>query len=328
MRDIIFHMRSHLRPLLAIAICAAALAHAQDYPNRPIKLVLPQAPGSGSDVVARMLADSMSRELGQPVVVDNRPGANGLIAQQMVAKEPPDGYTLLQTSVSLVSFNKYMYKNVGSDPIKDFTFISPVADASFVVVASKASGIKSWDELVRTGRANPDKLTFGSAGAGNSTHLYTEMIARRAGFKARHIPYKGSAPALMSIVAGETDFMVVPTVVAFTQVEAGKITALAQSGDVKSSHLPNVPLLKEVAPDVPPLPGWYAIVGPAKMDPKIVQKLSAAINRFLGDPAVKAKLTDQFLNPIPGTPEGIQKRGEQESQLWGALIRDLKIAAD
>lgn len=321
-------MRPIFRALLASVICAGFAVHAQDYPNRPIKLVVPQAPGSGADVVARMLAESMSRELGQPVVVDNRPGANGIIASQSVAKEPPDGYTLLQTSVSLVSFNKFLYRNSGPDPIRDFTFIAPLADASFVVVASKASGIKSWDDLVRMGRAHPDKLAFGSAGAGNSTHLYTEMIARRAGFKARHIPYKGSAPALMSIVAGETDFMVVPTVVAYTQIEAGKVTALAQSGDARSAQLPNVPLLKEVAPDVHPLPGWYAVVGPAKMDRKVVDKLSASINRFLADPRIKAKLTEQFLFPIPGTPEGIQKRGEQEAQLWGGLIRELNIEAD
>ena len=322
-------MRPTFRFLAALAIGAAAFAlQAQDFPNRPIKLVVPQAPGSGADVVSRMLADSMTKQLGQPVVVDNRPGANGLIASQLVAKEAPDGYTLLQTSVSLVSFNKYLYKNQSIDAIRDFTFVAPLADASFVLVASKSSGIKSWDDLVKTGRANPDKLTFGSAGAGNSTHLYTEMIARRAGFKARHIPYKGSAPALMSIVAGETDFMVVPTVVAYTQIEAGKVTALAQSGDARSAQLPNVPLLKEVAPDVPPLPGWYAIVGPAKMDPRIVDKLAAAINAFLADPGIRAKLTDQFLFPIPGTPQGIQKRGEQEAQLWGGLIRDLKIEAD
>lgn len=322
-------MRPTFRFLGAWLLAAASFAaQAQDFPNRPIKLVVPQAPGSGADVVSRMLADSMSKQLGQPVVVDNRPGANGLIASQLVAKEAPDGYTLLQTSVSLVSFNKYLYKNQTVDATRDFTFVAPLADASFVLVASKASGIKSWDDLVRTGRANPDKLTFGSAGAGNSTHLYTEMVARRAGFKARHIPYKGSAPALMSIVAGETDFMVVPTVVAYTQIEAGKVTALAQSGDARSAQLPNVPLLKEVAPDVPPLPGWYAIVGPAKMDPRVVDKLSAAINAFLADPAIKAKLTDQFLFPIPGTPQGIQKRGEQEAQLWGALIGELKIEAD
>jgi tripartite-type tricarboxylate transporter receptor subunit TctC len=146
--------------------------------------------------------------------------------------------------------------------------------------------------------------------------------------KLRHIPYKGSGPALLAIVAGEIDVMVVPTVVAAGQLTGNKLVPLAQSGDVRSPQLPNVPLLKELAPDVPPLPGWYALVGPAKMDAKVVQKLAAAVNRFLTDPAVKTKLQGQFLEPIPGTPEAIQKRGESEAALWGGLIRELGIQGD
>jgi tripartite-type tricarboxylate transporter receptor subunit TctC len=314
--------------LVLACTLASGRAVAQDYPSRPIKIVVPQAPGSGADVVSRMLADSMSKDLGQAVVVDNRPGANGVIASSLVAKEPPDGYTLLQTSVSLVSFNKYMYKNVPYDPIKDFTFIAPIADASFVLVASNASGITSWADFVKRAKAQPDGLTFGSAGAGNSTHLYAEMIARRSGLSLRHIPYKGSGPALLAIVAGEIDVMVVPAVIAATQITGGKVVALAQSGETRAPQLPNVPLMKELGPDVPALPGWYALIGPAKMDPKVVQRLAASVNKFLADPAIKAKLNDQFLAPIPGTPEGIQKRGEQESEIWGGLIRDLKIQAD
>jgi tripartite-type tricarboxylate transporter receptor subunit TctC len=312
---------------LAFAL-AATLAHAQDFPTRPIKLVVPQAPASGGDVVARMLAEKMTKELGQPVVVDNRPGANGMVASALVAKEPPDGHTLMLTSVSLVSFNRYMYKSAAVDSMKDFTFVAPVADASFVLVASVNSGIKSWADLVQRAKAQPDTLTFGSAGTGNSTHLYPEMIARRSGFTLRHIPYKGSAPALMSIVSGETDVMVSPTVVAIAQIQAGKVVPLAQSGEVRAPTLANVPLLKELSPNSPALPGWYAVVGPANMDPKVVQKLSAAVNAFLADTAIRTKLVDQFLFPIPGTPEGIRKRGEAESEIWGGLIRDLKIQAD
>ena len=317
-----------MRSFIAAFAFTALTAIAQDYPARPIKIVVPQAPGSGADVVARMLADSMGKDLGQPVVVDNRPGANGIVASSLVAKEPPDGYTLLQTSVSLVSFNQYIYKNMGFDPIKDFTFIAPLADASFVVVASNASGIKTWGEFIARARANPDAVTFGSAGAGNSTHLYAEMIARRAGVKLRHIPYKGSGPALLAIVAGEIDVMVSPTVVAAGQLTGGKLVPLAQSGDVRSPLLANVALLKDLSPDVPPLPGWYALIGPAKMDGRIVQKLAASVNRFLADPAVQSKLRSQFLEPIPGTPEGIKKRGETEAALWGALIQELKIQGD
>ena len=322
-------MRHSLRVIsCSLLAFAASVALAQDFPTRPIKIVVPQAPGSGADVVARMLADSMGKDLGQPVIVDNRPGANGIVASALVAKEAPDGYTLLQTSVSLVSFNQYIYKNMGFDPIRDFTFIAPLADASFVVVASNKSGIKTWEEFMARAKANPDGITFGSAGAGNSTHLYAEMIARRAGVKLRHIPYKGSGPALLAIVAGEIDVMVSPTVVAAGQLTGGKLVPLAQSGDVRSPQLPNVPLLKDLSPDVPPLPGWYALIGPAKMDATVVQKLAASVNKFLADPAVKAKLQAQFLEPIPGTPQGIQKRGEQEAALWGALIQELKIQAD
>src|SRR6185436_13212995 len=197
-----------------------------------------------ADVVARMLAERMTAELGHAVVVENKPGANGIVASGLVAKEPPDGYTLLQTSVSLVSFNQFIYKSMPFDPIKDFTFIAPIADASFAVVASNASGIKSWADFLAKAKASPEGLTYGSAGAGNSTHLYAEMIGRRTGAKLRHIPYKGSGPALLAIVAGEIDVMVVPTVVAAGQLTGGKLVPLAQSGDVPSPQLPNVPLLK------------------------------------------------------------------------------------
>ena len=306
-------MRSTRRLLLASFVFTlafgAGIARADDYPSRPVKLVIPQAPGSGADVVGRLLGDFMSRELHQPVVIDNKPGANGIIASQMVAKEAADGYTLMLTSVSLVSFNQFLYKNVPYDPIKDFTFIAPVSDASFVLVASNASGIKSWDDLVKRARTNPDTVTFASAGTGNSTHLYTEMIALRSGFKVRHIPYKSSGPALLAVVAGETDIMTVTTATGLAQIKAGKVVGLAQSGDARSPQLPNLPLLKELAPSVPSLPGWYALVAPAKMDPGITRKLAVAVNNFRPDPATNAKLVDQSLFPIPGSSADIQRRG-------------------
>lgn len=154
----------------ALALLAMPLL-AQEYPNHPVKLIVPQATGSGGDIVARLLADHMSKDLGQAVFVDNRPGANGIVGSGEVAHAAPDGYTLLLTSVSLVSFNQHMYRHLPYDAMKDFTFIAPVADASFVVVASQSSGIKSWADFMRKARADPDSLTFGSAGAGNSTHL-------------------------------------------------------------------------------------------------------------------------------------------------------------
>lgn len=310
------------------AVCAFAPAAAQDYPSRPVKLVIPQAPGSGADVVGRMLADFLSKDLKQSVVVDNKPGANGIIASQMVQREPADGYTLLLTSVSLVSFNQFLYKNVPYDPLKDFTFVAPVADAGFVLVASQNSGIKSWNDLVQKARSQPEGITFASAGLGNSTHLYSEMIALRSGMKLRHIPYKSSGPALMAVVSGEADVMTVTTATGLAQIKAGKVVGLAQSGDTRSPQLPDLPLLKELAPNIPALPGWYALVAPAKMDPRVTQRLATGVNNFLSDPVMKQKLIDQFLFPIPGTPADIQRRAENEARVWGGLIRDLKIQID
>src|SRR3954468_11919363 len=178
-------MHRILGPLAAAAalLLVTHVANAQGFPARPVRIVVPQAPGSGADVVARLMAERMSKDLGQAVVVENKPGANGIIAAAAVAKEAPDGYTLLQTSVSLVSFNQFMYKNVPYDPIQDFTFIAPIADASFVVVASTKSGIRTWADFMKRAKASPEAVTFGSAGAGNSTHLYMEMIARSSGLK-------------------------------------------------------------------------------------------------------------------------------------------------
>jgi tripartite-type tricarboxylate transporter receptor subunit TctC len=182
--------------------------------------------------------------------------------------------------------------------------------------------------MIRKAKAHPGQLTFASAGTGNSTHLYTEMIALRNGLKLRHIPYKSSGPALLAVMSGEADLMTVTTATGLTQIKNDKVVGLAQSGNTRSPQLPNLPLLKEVTPDVPPLPGWYALVGPAKMDASVTQKLAASVNHFLEDPVTKQKLVNLFLFPIPGTPADIQKRAEDEARIWGGLIRDLKIQAN
>jgi tripartite-type tricarboxylate transporter receptor subunit TctC len=227
-----------------------------------------------------------------------------------------------------VSFNQFLYKNVPYDPLKDFTFVAPVADAGFVLIASTNSGVKSWEDLLKRAKAKPDGLTFASAGLGNSTHLYTEMVAMRSGIKLRHIPYKSSGPALLAVVGGEVDLMTVTTATGLSQIKAGKVVALAQSGDTKSPQLADLPLLKDLAPSLPALPGWYALIGPARMDTKISQKLALAVNQFLMDPSMKQKLIDQFLFPIPGSSADIQKRAENEARIWGTFIGDLKIQID
>lgn len=314
--------------LAAAAALGSQSALAQQYPSRTIKLVVPQGPGSGADATGRQFADFLAKYLNTSVIVDNKPGANGILAASIVAKEKADGYTVFLSSVSIASFNQHLYKKVPYDAINDFTYIAPVVDASFMVIASKRSGIKNWADFLKRARAEPGGLTFASGGLGNSTHLYMEKIARDLKLDLRHIPYKGSGPALMSVVAGETDLMCVTTVSALSQFDAGTVIGLAQSGEKRSARMANVPLVNELAPQMPALPGWYALVGPAGMPADVVKKLSAAVVAFLDDEQNKKKLNEQFLFPIPGTSEQIKNRAQQESKIWGDLIKTLNISLD
>ncbi|QIL73532.1 tripartite tricarboxylate transporter substrate binding protein [Diaphorobacter sp. HDW4B] len=320
--------RRELMALVGMSGLATCHVFAQDFPTRPVKLVIPQGPGSGADATGRQLADFMAKNLNGSVVVDNKPGANGILAASTVAKERPDGYTVFLTSVSIASFNQHLYKKVPYDALNDFTYIAPVADASFMVIASKASGIKNWNDFVNKAKQSPGKLTFASGGLGNSTHLYMEKIARDLKLDVRHIPYKGSGPALLSVVSGETDLMCVTTVTALPQYESGTVIALAQSGDKRAGRMADIPLVKELAPGVPALPGWYALVGPAGMAPDVIKKLSSAVAAFLEDEQIKKKLNEQFLFPIPGSSEQIKARAVQESKVWGDLIKTLDITLD
>lgn len=308
--------------VFAAAMLGSGMVLADDgYPNRPIRLIVPQSAGSGGDVVARLLGEKLSKDLGQSIVVDNRPGANGIVAMTTVAKASSDGYTLLLTGVSQISFNPHLYASLPYNPQKDYTFISPVVDTPFVLVASKASGITSMPGLIEKAKQKPGGLTFSSAGVGNSTHLAMEVVADKLGLKMTHVAYKGSGPALTGVVAGEVDTMASVLGAALPQVTGGTVVPLAIMGPQRVKELPNVPTLKEAGVDVPVLPSWYALVGPAGLDPKIVSKLNAALQGALADPQVKAKLASLYLYPVAGTSDAMKQRAASESKTWGEFIR-------
>ena len=308
--------------VFAAAMLGSGMVLADDgYPNRPIRLIVPQSAGSGGDVVARLLGEKLSKDLGQSIVVDNRPGANGIVAMTTVAKASSDGYTLLLTGVSQISFNPHLYASLPYNPQKDYTFISPVVDTPFVLVASKASGITSMPGLIEKAKQKPGGLTFSSAGVGNSTHLAMEVVADKLGLKMTHVAYKGSGPALTGVVAGEVDTMASVLGAALPQVTGGTVVPLAIMGPQRVKELPNVPTLKEAGVDVPVLPSWYALVGPAGLDPKIVSKLNAAVQGALADPQVKAKLASLYLYPVAGTSDAMKQRAASESKTWGEFIR-------
>jgi tripartite-type tricarboxylate transporter receptor subunit TctC len=311
-----------------LASIGASAAAQTDYPAKPVRIVVPQSPGSGGDVVARLLGERLQAELKQTFVIDNKAGANGIVAAASVAKEAADGYTLMLAGVSQISFNQHLYKNTGYDAFKDFSFVAPVVDTPFVLVVSKQSAIKDLAGFLQRARSKPQSINFASAGPGNSTHLSMEMVASKAGIKLTHVAYKGSGPALLSVVSGETDAMVSVLGTALPQIASDKVVPIAVFGARRFAQLPNVPTLKEAGVDVPVMPGWYALVAPPNLDPKIAGRIANAVQHVLSEPAVKSKLAEMSLEPISGTGADIRKRAEADSRVWGDFIKQNGIQPD
>lgn len=307
---------------------SSASSGSSAYPERAIRIVVPQSAGSGGDIVARMLGDFLAKDLKQTIIVDNKAGANGIPAAVSVAKERPDGYTLMLAGVSQISFNQHLYKSTGYDPFKDFTFVAPVVDTPFVLVISKRSGFANFAAFAAQAKSTPGSLNFASAGAGNSTHLAMEMVAKRANIQLLHIPYKGSGPALLSVVSGETESMVSVLGTALPQINGGKVVPVAVLGAKRMPQLPQVPTLKELGVNAPAMPGWYALVAPARLDPTIAERLGASVQRFLKEPSVKSKLAELNLEPLTGSPADIRKQAEADSKVWGEFIKTNGIQAE
>lgn len=316
------------RGLAALALIAAGggAARAQPgFPNRPVRMVLPQPPGSANDAVARIIAEPMSQALGQPVVVDNRPGANGTIAVNFLKQQPADGHTLLLSGVSQLSFNPHLYPNLPYDPVRDFTYVAPVTDAPFILIASRRSGITSVAQLLDRARAEPGRITYASAGIGNSTHLSMEMIADRAGVQFTHVPYAGTGQALTSVISGETDVMILVLGVALSQVRAGAVVPLAMVAKKRLPVLPDLPTQREAGIEAPIMPGWFALLGPAGVPDGPVAAVNAAVRAALADQTVQKRLAENVLLPIPGSPQDLRTRMERDSAVWGKFIRRRKL---
>ncbi|OZI18771.1 ABC transporter substrate-binding protein [Bordetella genomosp. 9] len=310
------------------ALAVAPSTRAGTFPEHTVRLIVPQSAGSGGDVVARLLGDRMGSELGASVVVENRAGANGIVAMSYVAKAPADGYTLLLAGVSQMSFNPKLYKQLPYDAERDYTYVAPVVDTPFVLVANKDAPYKTLAQLIAAAKAAPGNITYASAGAGNSTHLSTEMLAHGAGIQLKHIPYKGSGPALNAVIGGQVELMTSVLGSALPQIRAGNVVPLAVLADQRAADLPGVPTVKEAGLDVPPMPGWFAIVGPAGMDKAVVDKLNAAVQAAIADPAVNAKLKGLYFVPLQGSAEQMRARAQDDAKSWGAFIAKAGIQVD
>jgi tripartite-type tricarboxylate transporter receptor subunit TctC len=312
--------------IFALAVCslvaaAPSIASAQDYPSRPITLVVPYAAGGGNDVIARIVAERMSANLGQPIVIENRGGAGGTIATRQVAKAEPDGYTLLIATSSL-AINPSLYPNIGYDPRKDFAPVGLIASSSNVVLVHPSMPGKSIAELIALAKREDGKLTFASTGTGSSVHLAAELFAGMAGVKITHVPYKGSGPALNDLIGGHVSMMFSTMASAAGLVKDGsKVRALAVTGAKRSELFPGLPTVAEAG-----LPGYeavlhYGIVAPAGTPRPMIEKLNAALNTALASDEVKRRLAVEGAEALPLSPDDYATDIAKEEAKWSEIIR-------
>jgi tripartite-type tricarboxylate transporter receptor subunit TctC len=305
----------------AIALFGPQAAHAQTYPTRPVTLVLGFAPGGPSDVMARVFSRKLEQELGQPVVIENRTGAGGNIAGEMVARATPDGYTILLANSGILAANAFLYKRTGFDAQKDFAPITRVGAQANVLVLNPSVPAKTLAELIAYAKANPKKLSYASGGHGSSPHLAAELLKAEAKLDIVHVPYKGTGPALKDIVAGHVQMMFSSVSPSKPLIETGKLRALAVTTLKRTALLPDVGTVSELA-----IPGfeataWHALVAPAKTPKAVLAKLHSAMTTTLKDPGVSKQLTNLGLDIMPTTPEGLAAYIQAEIPKWAAIIK-------
>jgi tripartite-type tricarboxylate transporter receptor subunit TctC len=318
-------MRHAVKLALTIALFAAVAtalpAAAQDFPNRPITLVVPYAAGGGNDAMARIAGDKMSKTLGQQIVIENRGGAGGTIATRQVAKADPDGYTLGIGGTGTLAIGPTLYGNVGYDPRKDFAAVGLIGSSALVVLVHPSLPVKSIAELIAYAKANPGKLNYASAGIGSGIHLGTEYFLSMAGIQIKHIPYKGTGPALNDLVGGHVVIYFSSLPSAIGLVKAGNVRALAVTGPKRSPIFPELPTVAEAG-----LPGYdavlhYGIVAPAGTPRAIIVKLNVSLRAAVASDDVKTKMAADGTEPLLSTPEEYTADIDREETKWSAIVK-------
>jgi tripartite-type tricarboxylate transporter receptor subunit TctC len=316
-------IRNVKRIALGLLLAAfAAGASAQDYPTKPIRIVVPFPAGGATDLLARAVAQRLTEKWGQPVIVDNRPGAGGNIGSELVAKAAPDGYTLEMGTVGTHAINVSLYAKMPYDHVKDFVPIILVAAVPNVLVVNPSLPVKSVQELIAYGKANPGKLNFASSGNGTSIHLSGELFKTMTGVQMTHVPYKGSAPALQDLIAGQVQLMFDNLPPSLPQIKAGKLRALGVTTATRSPVLPDLPTIAESG-----LPGfesssWFGLLAPAGTPQPIVAKVNAEVNAWLATPEAKEKIVASGANPAGGTPDDFAKHIAAETAKWQKVVKE------
>jgi tripartite-type tricarboxylate transporter receptor subunit TctC len=311
---------------LAVVLALAIPAMAEWQPTKPVRIVVPFSPGGQPDIVARTLAEPLSKALGQPVVVENRPGAGGNIAAELVAKSAPDGYTLLMGTNGPLAVSPALYKSLPYDPLKDFAPVTLVGTSPNLIAVHPALGVSSLRELVTKAKAQPGKLNFSSVGKGSVSQLSMELLNSTAGIRMEHIPYNGGPPAVTALVAGDVQILSLNPTAILPQLQAGKVKVIAQTGAKRSRLLADVPTVAESG-----YPGfeagvWMAIVAPAKTPPDVLQRLNTELVRVVRSPELKASLWDrQWIDPVGSAPEEVTRIIRAESEKWARVVRSANI---
>jgi tripartite-type tricarboxylate transporter receptor subunit TctC len=311
--------------LLLVALLPLPAA-AQSYPSKPVRLVNPFTAGGPLDLMGRLLSDKLSGALGKPIIVENRPGAAGNVGAAEVARAPGDGHTLLLTLFSIVTSNPHLYERLPFDPLKDFAPITAIARSDSVVVVHPSVPASSMRELVAHAKANPGRLNYASAGKASPGHLTAEFFARGTGARFTHVPYKGNAEAIRSVIAGETQIMFTPTTGALPHIKAGKLKALAVYLTDAVDELPGVPSLEGF--DQKTVPFWYGLLAPAGTPREIVQRLNAETVNALKDPQVDKALRAGRIFPIGNTPEEFAAMMREGHAAWGRVIRETGVKGE
>jgi tripartite-type tricarboxylate transporter receptor subunit TctC len=305
-------------------LCLLALSYgasAQQYPNKPIHLIVPFGPGGFTDVAARILQKELQPVLGQPIIVENKPGAGSTIGTDFVAKAPPDGYNLVMISTTHV-ISPHLYKEMPYDPIKDFTPVMKLAEGPYVLVVNSQTPYRNVGDLIAAAKAKPGTIDFASSGNGSSQHLVGALFMNMSGAKLNHVPYKGSNQAMQDVIGGQVPVSFVGMPNALPNLASGKIRALAVTTKRRDAELPNVPTMDEAGVKGYDATIWLALLAPKGTPADVVQKINAAVTKVLSTPDAKKLMTSAGVDVAPSTPEDLEKLMVSELDRWGKVVRE------
>ena len=325
----------HMKPLLKLTLLAAsallplsAFAQAQSWPNRSIRWISPFAPGGGADITSRAIAQRLSVTLGQQVVVDNRGGAGGMLGVEMGAKSPPDGYTVTLGTIGPIAINPGLYRKMNYDPMRDLIPVSLAANALNVLVVHPSLPAKSVKELVTLAKARPGQLNYGSSGPGATDHLAGELFNALTGAKMVHVPYKGGAPAMLDLVAGNVQLVFSTMSTAVSAIESKRVRALGMTGNQRFELMPDLPTVAEAGLKGFEVNNWYGVFLPAGTPREIVTRLNAEVVKALAQPEVKKRLLESGIIATSNTPEAFAAYVKAETAKWAKVIREAKITVE